>query len=234
MRNEILLIASLFVYFAFMVLAYKLFGRAGLYGFVIFATVVGNIEVLLLINAFGMDQTLGNIIFATTYSATKIFSEMEGEKGIDYAKKATWLSVGTTGVFMLITQSWAWYVPADSNLLQVVFSNSPRIMLSSLVVYAICMLVQIGSYKFVWKLQKNREGGQWVRALTSTLFTQIVNTVIFTLAAFTGVYSFGVMINIMIASYAIFIVTSVFDMGVQVFTKRTCKNNNILFKEIGD
>ena len=147
MTNELLLVGTLVAYFGFMLLAYKLFGRAGLYGFTIFATVVGNIEVLLLVNAFGMDQTLGNVIFATTYSAAKILSEMEGEKGPDYAKKATWLSVGTTGVFMLITQTWAWYAPADGGLLQQVFSNSPRIMLSSLVVYAICMLVQIAAYK---------------------------------------------------------------------------------------
>ena len=77
MTNELLLIGTLIAYFGFMLLAYKLFGRAGLYGFTIFATVVGNIEVLLLVNAFGMDQTLGNVIFATTYSAAKILSEME-------------------------------------------------------------------------------------------------------------------------------------------------------------
>lgn len=233
MTNEILLIGTLFVYFGFMVLAYKLFGRSGLYGFTIFAVVVGNIEVLLLVEAFTLEQTLGNVIFATTYSAAKILSEMEGEKGEQYAKKATWLSFGTTGVFMLITFSWAWYVPSEySGLLQQVFENSPRIMLSSLVVYAICMLVQIASYKFVWLLQRKKESGQWLRSITSTLFTQLVNTILFTIFAFLGVYNFGVLIDIMIASYAIFIVTSMFDTGVQIFTKKTCKKSNILFKEV--
>ena len=232
MTNELLLVGTLVAYFGFMLLAYKLFGRAGLYGFTIFATVVGNIEVLLLVNAFGMDQTLGNVIFATTYSAAKILSEMEGEKGPDYAKKATWLSVGTTGVFMLITQTWAWYAPADGGLLQQVFSNSPRIMLSSLVVYAICMLVQIAAYKFIWTLQKHRESGQWVRAGVSTLFTQLVNTILFTLFAFLGVYEFSVMVDIMLASYIIFIVTSFWDTLVQIVAKKTCKKSNILFKEI--
>lgn len=47
MTNELLLVGTLVAYFGFMLLAYKLFGRAGLYGFTIFATVVGNIEVLL-------------------------------------------------------------------------------------------------------------------------------------------------------------------------------------------
>ena len=232
MTNELLLVGTLVAYFGFMFLAYKLFGRAGLYGFTIFATVVGNIEVLLLVNAFGMDQTLGNVIFATTYSAAKILSEMEGEKGPDYAKKATWLSVGTTGVFMFITQTWAWYAPADGGLLQQVFSNSPRIMLSSLVVYAICMLVQIAAYKFIWTLQKHRECGQWVRAGVSTLFTQLVNTILFTLFAFLGVYEFSVMVDIMLASYIIFIVTSFWDTLVQIVAKKTCKKSNILFKEI--
>lgn len=234
MTNELLLIATLILYFGFLVLAYKLFGRAGLYGFTIFATVVGNIEVLLLVNAFGFDQTLGNVIFATTYSAAKILSEMEGEKGPEYAKKATWLSVGTTGVFMLITQTWLWYIPAQSDLLQKVFANSPRIMLSSLVVYAICMLVQIGSYKFIWTLQKHREEGQWLRASASTLFTQLINTILFTLFAFAGIYGFGVLIDIMIASYIIFIVTSLWDTAVQIFTKRTCKKSNILFEGVDD
>ena len=197
MTNELLLVGTLVAYFGFMLLAYKLFGRAGLYGFTIFATVVGNIEVLLLVNAFGMDQTLGNVIFATTYSAAKILSEMEGEKGPDYAKKATWLSVGTTGVFMLI-----------------------------------CMLVQIAAYKFIWMLQKHRESGQWVRAGVSTLFTQLVNTILFTLFAFLGVYEFSVMVDIMLASYIIFIVTSFWDTLVQIVAKKTCKKSNILFKEI--
>ncbi len=234
MTNELLLLATLVAYFGFMVLAYKLFGRAGLYGFTIFATVVGNVEVLLLVNAFGMDQTLGNVIFATTYSAAKILTEMEGEKGPDYAKKATWLSFGTTGVFMLITQTWAWYLPADGGLLQQVFANSPRIMLSSLVVYAICMLVQIASYKFIWVLQRHKEGGQWLRSGASTLFTQLVNTILFTLFAFLGVYEFSVLIDIMLASYIIFIVTSVWDTVVQLFVKRTCKKSNILFAGVDD
>lgn len=44
----------------------------------------------------------------------------------------------------------------------------------------------------------------------------------------------GVLIDIMIASYAIFIVTSLWDMVVQIIVKRTCKKSNILFKAIGD
>ena len=234
MSNEVLLIGTLVFYFAFMLVAYKLFGRAGLYGFTIFATIVGNVEVLSLVHAFGLDQTLGNVIFATTYSAAKILTEMEGENGAKYAKKATWLSFGTTGLFMVITQSWAWYTPADGGGLQALFANSPRIMLSSLVVYAICMLVQIAVYKFIWALQRKSETSLAiaVRSVISTIIVHLVNTILFTLFAFLGVYDFAVLIDIMFASFGIFIVTSVWDMIIQIVAKKTCKTSNILFKGV--
>ena len=239
MINELLLIGTLLFYFAALVISYKFFGRTGVYGFTVFAVVVANVEVLMLVNAFGLDQTLGNVMFAVTYSAAKILSENEGEKGPDYAKKAAWLSVGTTGFFMIITQTWAWYTPVKGEgvgeMLQEVFANSPRIMLTSLAVYAICMMIQIWSYKFVWMLQKFSDRGQWFRAITSTLFTQIWNTVLFAFGAFLGVYPFGVIVQIIIASYAIFIITSLWDMIVQLVTKHTCgKNHNILFKGVDE
>ena len=55
MTNELLLVRTLVASFGLMLLAYNLFGRAGLYGFTLFETVVGHIEVLLFVNAFGMD-----------------------------------------------------------------------------------------------------------------------------------------------------------------------------------
>ena len=41
----------------------------------VFATITANIEVLLLIDAFGMEMTLGNILFAMTFLITDILSE---------------------------------------------------------------------------------------------------------------------------------------------------------------
>lgn len=238
MTNELLLIATLIGYFGLEVLWYKLFGRVGLYAFTIFATITANIEVLLLINAFGLDQTLGNVLFATTFSCTKIISEMEGEKGKLYAKKAAAMSIATTGLFMILTKTWVFYIPASGNIvsehMRIVFANSPRIMLSSLVVLGICQLVQIGTYALVWKIQKHKEGGLWLRGGITTLFTQIVNVVLFTFFAFWGIYEMGILLDIIIASYAIYIVTSFWDTGVLYIAKNTCKNRNILFKGSDD
>ena len=80
MLNDLLLIGSLILIFGSVLLAYRLFGRSGLYAMTVIATILANIEVLMLVDGFGMEQTLGNVMFASTYLVTDILSENEGKK----------------------------------------------------------------------------------------------------------------------------------------------------------
>ena len=80
MSNEFLLIFALVVTFSVVVLFYYLFGKSGLYCFTVLATITANIEVLILVNAFGMEQTLGNILFASSFLVTDILSEIYGKR----------------------------------------------------------------------------------------------------------------------------------------------------------
>ena len=68
MTNEILLIATVVVLYGAILLWYRLFGTNGLMAFNVLATIAANIEVLILVDAFGMEMTLGNILFASTPS----------------------------------------------------------------------------------------------------------------------------------------------------------------------
>ena len=67
MSNELLLIITLIVEYSAVVLMYKYLGRDGLYLWTVLATITANIEVLILVKAFGMEMTLGNVLFATTF-----------------------------------------------------------------------------------------------------------------------------------------------------------------------
>lgn len=85
MMNEILLIGSLIFIYGMALLGYKLFGKTGLYCISAAATILANIEVLIMIKAFGAEQTLGNVLFAVTFLITDILSECEGKKAADKA-----------------------------------------------------------------------------------------------------------------------------------------------------
>ena len=77
--NELLLIGSVVLIYGMVLLAYRLFGKAGMYLATVLVTILANIEVLILVDAFGMEMTLGNVMFASTYLATDILSENEGK-----------------------------------------------------------------------------------------------------------------------------------------------------------
>lgn len=85
--NEILLVLSLLVIYGSVLLVYRLFGKSGLYCFTAIATITANIEVLIMVDAFGMEQTLGNILFASTFLVTDIISEVDGKKGSTESSK---------------------------------------------------------------------------------------------------------------------------------------------------
>ena len=72
MINELLLIFSVVFIYGMAVLGYALFGKAGLYCISAVATILANIEALILVNAFSMEQTLGNVLFAVKFLITEI------------------------------------------------------------------------------------------------------------------------------------------------------------------
>ena len=72
MQNEIVLVSSLLVTYSIVVLLLYLMQEQGLYLWTIIATIAANIEVLLVVRAFGMEMTLGNILFASTFLVTDI------------------------------------------------------------------------------------------------------------------------------------------------------------------
>src|SRR5574344_2823382 len=98
MMNELLLIFSLIFIFGTVLFGYKFFGTTGLYCISIVATLLANIEVVILVNAFGMEQTLGNVLFASTFLITDILSECEGKKA---ANKAVWMAVMASAFFLI-------------------------------------------------------------------------------------------------------------------------------------
>ena len=64
MSNEILLVLSIFIIYGSVIVMYKLFGKQGLFCFTSIATIAANIEVLIMVKAFGMVMTLGNVLFS--------------------------------------------------------------------------------------------------------------------------------------------------------------------------
>ena len=225
MRNEALLIVTLLVLYGSVLLWFALFGTSGLMGFTVFATIAANIEVLILVQAFGMEMTLGNILFATTFLVTDILSEIAGKK---QAQQAVWIGIAANVLFVVVSQSWLMYIPSAEDWvtpsMRSIFSNTPRLMLASLAVYAIVQVFDVWLYHKWWdltqRLSGDRRGYLWVRNNGSTLISQLLNAILYTAFAFYGMYDIPTLVSIVLSSYVIFIFTSLLDTPIVYLARR--------------
>lgn len=225
MTNELLLIGSVIFIFGSVPVAFKFFGKTGLYCISVVATILANIEVTILIKAFGMEQTLGNVLFAVTFLVTDILSECEGKKA---ANKAVTLGIFATLFYLAISQSWGLFIPSQNDFVQdhfkVVFGAAPRIVIASLVSYAISQFFDVWLYHKWWAFTEKHFNDKkrflWLRNNGSTLISQIVNTLSFNLCAFAGVYNAKTLLSIVISSYVIYVFTSLLDTPVVYIARR--------------
>ncbi len=214
--NEILLLLSVFIYFGLLLVSFKLFGKTGLFIWTVIASLLQNVEVLVMVHAFGMDMTLGNVCFASTFLVTDILSERYGKED---ANKAVTVGFFTLVAFVILTQSWLLFNPAESDFafgsISTIFSNTPRLALSSLFVYLIVQKIDILLYHKLWDFSRAKEGNSqkmlWLRNNGSTMLSQLLNTVLFTVFAFYGVYDNDTLLSIMVSSYIIFLGISLLD-----------------------
>lgn len=223
--NELLLILSVVFIFGMAVLSYRLFGKTGLYCISAVATILANIEVVMLINAFGMEQTLGNVLFAVTFLITDILSECEGKKA---ANKAVVVGIFSSVFFLVLSQSWLLYIPSENDTvmgaMKTVFGSTPRMIISSLIVYTVSQFFDVWLYHKWWDFTEKRFNDKrkflWLRNNGSTLVSQIINTSLFTLTAFLGTYDAQTMLSIFLSSYVIYIFTSLLDTPFLYLARR--------------
>ena len=215
MSNEVLLLLSVLIIYGSTLIFLKVFGKQGLYCFTSIATIAANIEVL--------------IVFASTFLVTDIISEIYGKKE---AKTAVHIGIATSMLFIVLSQWWLLYTPAKSDFampaMKTIFSNTPRLMIASMLVYAIVQEFDVWAYHKWWDWTEKKFGSRykflWLRNNGSTLISQFLNNLLFTFAAFWGVHSVKTIINIVISSYVIFIVTSLLDTPFVYLARRMHKS----------
>lgn len=216
MSNEILLVLSLILTYSVLLAWFNFFGEKGLLCFTVFATITANIEVMMVIHAFGLEQTLGNIMFGASFLATDMLSEFYGKKS---SKQAVYTGLITTVCFIIFSRMWLMYNLAyDDGLkegFEIVFSNTGRIMTASVVVYAISQMLDVFVYHKWWAFTEKLTGDKrkmlWVRNNGSTLVSQLVNSFLFSVFAFYGELPNDVVFNIFISTYIVYIVVSLLD-----------------------
>lgn len=231
MNNELLLIASVIVIYGGTLVFFKAFKLQGLYSWTVIATICANIEVLILIRAFGMEQTLGNVMFASSFLITDIVSEIYGKRE---ANRAVNIGILTSISFIVLSQIWLMYTPSQNDSamehIKAIFSNTPRLMIVSFLVYAVSQKLDVWLYHKWWAFTDRRFGKHdrflWLRNNGSTLISQLINTVIFNIGAFWGTYDSKTLLSIVISGYLIYVVTSLLDTPFVYWARKIARKSS--------
>lgn len=221
MNNEIVFIITVLIYLGSVLLLYKFFGKNGLFAFAIFGTLLGNIAVCKCVDIFGVSTTAGNVLYASTFLVTDILSEKYGKKD---ASRAVAYSFSIMMLWMLGTQMIMLFEPNGNDYingsLQVVFGLVPRITIASLIGFLVSQNLDVYLYHRIWNKTGNDGKGLWLRNNGSTLTSQAVDTVIFTVIAFWGVYPTKVFLSILITTYVFKAVVAVLDTPFMYLARR--------------
>ena len=222
MLNEILWIGSIIVSFLMIILAYRLFGKTGLYVWTAVGVILANIQVMKTVQVFGLVTALGNVIYSSLFLVTDIIDENYTKKD---AQKAVWI-----GFFVLISttilmQITIQFIPHESDFLSehltAIFSVLPRIAFASLTAYLISQSHDVWFFAKLKKKHKKRL--LWLRNNSSTIISQLIDNIVFTLIAFIGVFSWEIIGQIFLTSMIMKVIVAVCDTPF-IYWARKIKN----------
>ena len=111
--NELLFFLEIILTFGCVVAAKKIFGKAGLIAWIAIAMILANLTVVKTVDLFGIDATLGNIMFASTFLAGDMLNENYGRQA---AHKGILVGLGGVLVFMICTQISLLYTPSATDV----------------------------------------------------------------------------------------------------------------------
>lgn len=206
--NELIFFASIAISYCLALLFYKLLGKLGLFIWVAIIAVIANIEVIKCVDIFGLAVTLGNSLYCSISLATDILNE---KYGAQQARKSVWIGFLSLITFVILTQISLLFIPNDvdfaSSALYTIFSTTPRICFASLSCFVMCNILD--TYVFSWLKKKSKF--LWVRVNISTIISQFIDSMLFSLIAFTGLMSIKDVVTLGITTYIIKVVITMCD-----------------------
>ncbi|MBN2540466.1 MAG: queuosine precursor transporter [Bacilli bacterium] len=212
MPNELIWVLFALVNFILFMVMFKLFGKLGIFIWIGMSTILANIQVTEFVTLFGLNATLGNIMYGTIFLGTDALNEIYGKK---QAKKAVFMGF-TVMVFTLIIMTIAlqFNPSADDTgfgALQSIFGvKFPMVVVGSFTAFIISQMIDVNLFQWIRKKLPETKY-LWIRNNGSTIVSQLFDTVIFVTIAFVWDTPWNVMLEIMVSTYVIKVMVAALD-----------------------
>lgn len=225
MSNEVLTFIQIFLAFAITVIAYRIFGKVGLFVMAGVFTLYANLEVANMATVFGLAVSLGNVSFVGAALCQDILNENEGEK---VAKWTVWFGFLGCLAIMLISQVSTKFTPNEFDTIhesfKAVFGPFSAVTIISLCTYLISNTMNVKLYAFFSKFTKV----VWIRSQASTWISQLADTLIMTtVCAIVGIFAWDIFWELILTTYIIKIIVAVCEIPFMYWAKSLKRKNKV-------
>lgn len=225
-NQELLWLVTLIADLGCTVLLYRYFGKAGLQVAICTAIILANLQGPKLTVIFGMQTSLGVIFYSSIFFATDVLSENYGKSA---ATKAVRMGFAVSVVVLLMMSLALLYAPSDRpetaefslrihEAFATIVNLTPRFVFGSLIAYYVSQTFDVWAFHRI--KQATGEKWLWLRNNLSTLGSQALDTLIFSLITWWGIVDLVTALQLGAAKYVFKIVIALVDTIFIYWAKR--------------
>lgn len=224
-NQEILWLVTLLADLGCTIVLYKLFGKAGLQTAIATSILLANLQGPKLTIIFGFQTSLGVIFYSSIFFATDVLSEIYGKKE---AAKAVRMGFAVSVIVLLMLSLALLYQPTNRvdtalfsqdihNAFSTIINFTPRFVIGSLLAYYISQSFDVWAFHKI----KNITGERWLwlRNNLSTMSSQILDTLIYSLVVWWGIVDLRTAIALGGVKYLFKIAIAIIDTGFIYWAK---------------
>jgi hypothetical protein len=216
-NQEMLWLVTLVLDLGGTVILYRLFGKAGLQVAIATAIILANLQGPKLTIIFGMQTSLGVIFYSSIFFATDVLSENYGKAE---ANKAVRMGFAVSVIVLLMMSLALLYLPSTRpetaefsasihGAFATIVNFTPRFVFGSLLAYYISQSFDVWAFHKIRKITGER--WLWLRNNASTMSSQAIDTVIYSLVAWWGIVDLKTALALGAAKYVFKITIAMID-----------------------
>lgn len=214
MNTILLAILLIIINYGMILLAFKFFGKIGLFICIPITIILANLQVTLQVDFLTWALTLGNAAYASSYLITDLLGELYSDKD---AKQGVYIGFFSMICFILLMNIAIAFPPSATNPDAIMMHDAaslvvgflPRIGCASIISYLISQSLDVRIFAKI--KQKHGHDRLWFRNNISTVTSQLIDNIIFTFLAFSFTYPIEIVAQIFVTTYIIKFIISIID-----------------------
>ena len=226
-NQELLWLTTLALDLAGTILLYRLFGKVGLQVAIATAIILANLQGPKLTVIFGLQTSLGVIFYSSIFFATDVLSENYGKAE---ANKAVWIGFVVSLIVLVMLSLALLYQPSDRpgtaeysrnvhDAFNTIVNLTPRFVFGSLLAYFVSQRFDVWAFHKIKTLTGER--WLWLRNNLSTMCSQAIDTLIYSLVTWWGLVDLGTALALGAAKYVFKLAIAAIDTIFIYWAKHT-------------